>query len=83
MLPNVAMRFCTTQLKVNPVAWWVRRDLKWSHHQNVLGIRHDEPKRWGKALMEECHAQYPMVLANVTLEDVTEFWSRQPFDFGH
>ena len=40
MLPNVAMRFCTTQLKVNPVAWWVRRDLKWSHHQNVLGIRH-------------------------------------------
>ena len=80
-LPNVAQRFCTSQLKVNPVRWWLQRELGWmGRYRNILGIRYDEPKRWGKALMEECWSEYPMVHDGVTSGDVEDFWRRQPFD---
>ena len=83
MLPNVAQRFCTSQLKVNPVRWWLQRELGWEDdYRNILGIRYDEPDRWGKALMEECWSEYPMVHARVKKPDVMEFWKRQPFDLG-
>ena len=81
MLPNVAMRFCTSELKVHTVDRYVRRELDWkSRYWNVLGIRADEPKRVRKALFEECRTIYPLHAAGVTKTEVMEFWSRQPFD---
>ena len=83
MLPNVAQRFCTSQLKVNPVEWYIRREMGYEgKFRNILGIRYDEPKRWGKALMEECQAQYPMVHDGVRVADVLQFWKKQMFDLG-
>ena len=82
MLPNVAQRMCTDRLKVCPVKWWVRRELGWPDHRSVLGIRHDEPRRWKKALMTECHSLFPLVHAEVEIADVTAFWRDQPFDLG-
>ena len=83
MLPNVVMRFCTTNLKVEPVRWWVTRGLRWgTEYRSALGIRHDEPKRWGKALMEECQTFYPLVHDKISVDDVMRFWSTHPFDLG-
>lgn len=83
-LPNVKMRICTSELKVNTCKRYVRRVLRWKPRQvvDVLGIRHDEPRRWGKALFEECRLAYPLVHAGVSEGDVLDFWQIQPFDLG-
>ena len=84
MLPNVATRFCTTELKVRPVYRWVKDNHGYGtkEFRNTLGIRYDEPRRWDKAIFEECQVLYPMVHAKVTERDVLAFWGRQPFDLG-
>ena len=83
-LPSAARRICTVELKIETTNRWVRRELGWDLKETYgcLGIRYDEPKRWNKALFEECHTVYPMVLAKVTVEDVNAFWKTMPFDLG-
>ena len=82
MLPNVATRFCTSELKVRPVKRWMRdvHGFGGPQFRNALGIRYDEPRRWGRALYEECRSFYPMAMAKVTVSDVMYFWSEQEFD---
>ena len=82
MLPNITMSFCTSDLKVKPTRWFVQRDLGWTSYRSIIGIRHDEPRRWGKALMEECSSDFPMVHARVTKQQVGAWWRKQPFDLG-
>ena len=83
MLPNIAMSFCTTKLKVEPVDWFVRRELGWrERYHNVLGMRFDEPKRVEKALFEECQSEYPLYHARVVKARVNDFWRRHSFDLG-
>ena len=83
MIPNVTMRFCTSELKVSPVRWWTHRDLGWPYKfHSVLGMRYDEPKRWAKAMMEECRSVYPMALDGTIKADVERFWEASPFDLG-
>ena len=83
-LPNVVMRSCTTDLKVRTANRWARHELGWKAKDtwSVLGIRYDEPRRWKKALWDECHTVYPMVDARATVDDVFAFWSDQAFDLG-
>ena len=84
MLPNVAHRFCTYVLKVETAERWLRRDLGIDPKKvtTILGIRYDEPKRWQRALYEECKTIYPMVYDRVTVADITAFWNAQPFDLA-
>lgn len=83
MLPNISQSFCTTELKVLPVRWYVERDLEWRGElRNVLGIRSDEPKRLAKALYEECETEYPLAHAKVDKPTILRWWQRQPFDLG-
>ena len=84
MLPNIKLRKCTAELKVETALRFCRRDLglKTKQVRNVLGIRHDEPRRWEKALYEECATEYPMVHARATKADVGRFWNNHPFDLG-
>ena len=82
ILPNVALRKCTSELKVRTSERWARRVLGWKKPLDILGIRYDEPKRWRKALFEECHTEYPLVGARVTKPMVDAFWSRHSFDLG-
>ena len=82
ILPNVSMRKCTTELKINTCNRWCRRVLGWPRHRDLLGIRYDEPRRWKKALMTECRAEYPLMHAGVTETDVLDFWARSPFDLA-
>lgn len=83
-LPNIAMRFCTQELKVETGKRYLKRELGWKEKDwiELLGIRYDEPKRWQKAMAEECRVYYPLVHARVTKNDVTEFWKRQSFDLA-
>ena len=84
ILPNVALRKCTSEMKVRTVERYVARVLGWRRKdvRNVLGIRHDEPRRWQKALLEHCDSEYPMVHARASKADVMAFWSEQSFDLG-
>ena len=85
MLPNVVTRFCTSELKVDTALRWARVTLGWRSRRtrrDLIGIRYDEPRRYMKAVHEECRTAYPLVDLGATLEDVMAFWSEQPFDLG-
>ena len=84
MLPNVKTRSCTTELKVMTTRRYFTRDLGWPRKQvfNLVGYRYDEPRRWQKAMLEECELRFPMVHARVSEADVQEFWKSAPFDLG-
>ena len=84
ILPNVALRKCTSEMKVQTVERYCDRDLGWKRKdvRNILGIRHDEPRRWQKALVEHCKSEFPMVHAGVSKPDVMAFWSGRNFDLG-
>lgn len=83
MLPNVSMRFCTSELKVRAARRYTFYELGWRRMPlSVLGIRYDEPKRWEKALFEECHSEFPLVHARVDKPQVDRFWRGMPFDLG-
>ena len=62
ILPTVALRKCTSELKVRTSERWIRRVLGWKHYRDVLGIRYDEGRRWRKALMKECRSEFPLGL---------------------
>lgn len=84
ILPNAVMRKCTTELKIETMRRFCRRDLGWNplEVRSIVGIRYDEPRRWRKALMTECLTEYPMVHAQASIADVTDFWEASPFDLG-
>lgn len=84
-LPNGVMRFCTQELKIR-----VMRDFcksrGWANWTNVIGLRYDEGLRVLKAIdrsmsgKDPWRNKMPLADAKVTVRDVHEFWSRQPFD---
>ena len=85
MIPNFYKRFCTSELKVATIERYLRRELGINPKDSlaVLGIRHDEPKRWIKAMVkydEGCRTEYPFVNAEVSVNDVEEFWDNNSFD---
>ena len=84
MLPNAHKRMCTADLKVETAARFARVRLGWwrPRPHSILGIRYDEPRRWAKAIWEQCRTAYPLVLDRVTEDDVKRFWAGQPFDLG-
>ena len=84
ILPTSVLRKCTSELKVETLERYCRRDLGWKikDMRNVLGIRYDEPRRWRKALLEHCKSEYPMVHARASKADVMAFWSEHQFDLG-
>ena len=82
-LPNVVMRFCTTELKVHPMRDYMRTQTseRWT---NVIGLRRDEPSRvMGiRARSNSWDTDCPLYDAGVTVADVAAFWRAQPFDLG-
>jgi 3'-phosphoadenosine 5'-phosphosulfate sulfotransferase (PAPS reductase)/FAD synthetase len=81
-LPNPVARFCTQELKIKPVAEFMRqRGYKtWT---NVLGIRSDEAHRAsGSHHKREWANAFPLIDADVTRADVMAWWAKQPFDLG-
>lgn len=86
-LPNPLQRFCSRELKVEPIKAFCR-SLGWERWTNVIGLRHDEGLRVLKKLAENDNGGHrwksvmPLAKAKVTKADVMAFWSAQPFDLG-
>lgn len=87
-LPNPTMRLCTHYLKVKRGIAYMRDMLGYPEWVNVVGLRHDEPRRVArqKAMNEAGKERFETVLpldqAKVCRQDVSAFWKRQPFDLG-
>jgi len=81
-LPNPVARFCTSDLKIKPMAG-LMRGLGHESWANVVGLRYDDPRRVAKARAKEAEAwedAFPLYEARVTRDDVMAFWDAQPFD---
>ena len=80
-LPNTMMRFCTEQLKINTLKRWAKSIgiKEWNHY---VGIRYDEPRRYGKTSMlpKYMTVEHPLVKWKTTKKDVLDFWKEQEFD---
>jgi 3'-phosphoadenosine 5'-phosphosulfate sulfotransferase (PAPS reductase)/FAD synthetase len=84
-LPNPVMRFCTSELKIEPMrAFMLAQGYEtWT---NVVGFRRDEQGRVSRTRLRENEStepwlsQFPLYEAGVTERDVTRFWKAQPFD---
>lgn len=87
-LPNPTMRLCTHYLKVKRGIAYMRDMLGYPEWVNVVGLRHDEPRRVArqKAMNEAGKERFETILpldqARVTRQGVSAFWKRQPFDLG-
>ena len=84
LLPNPVMRHCTANLKIAAINGFMKRGLGWNPRQaiRVLGFRADEPKRWRRAIWQECNIEFPMVQAKVCKADVLAYWQAAPFDLA-
>lgn len=83
-VPNPATRICTTELKIRVVKRWLMAR-GWERWDSVLGIRADEPRRVSKlqrATGDRWENVMPLAEAGVTVQDVTQWWDRQPFQLG-
>lgn len=78
-LPNPAMRYCTTELKVRPMKHFMRA-AGYEHWTNAVGLRADEMRRVLKQLAmnenrrERWTTVMPLAPAKVRREDVLRFW---------
>jgi 3'-phosphoadenosine 5'-phosphosulfate sulfotransferase (PAPS reductase)/FAD synthetase len=77
-LPNSVMRFCTTELKIEPINKYMK-SIGIEYFETFAGIRADEPKRVAK-LRNTLHA--PLASSGVTQANVQEFWKQNNFDLA-
>ena len=70
-LPNSVMRFCTTELKIEPINKYMK-SIGIKDFETFAGIRADEPKRVAK-LRNTLHA--PLASSGVTQADVQAFFA--------
>jgi len=83
MLPNVAQRKCTYELKVKTTQRYMRRELGISKYRNMLGMRYDEPGRVMKMLREkDCLSEMPLFHYKVAKKDIIAFWQDNFFDLA-
>jgi 3'-phosphoadenosine 5'-phosphosulfate sulfotransferase (PAPS reductase)/FAD synthetase len=84
-LPNPAMRYCTTELKVRPMKHFMLAQ-GYEAWANAIGLRADEMLRVFKQIernensKERWQTVMPLATAKVRREDVLAFWRAQEFD---
>ena len=80
-LPNVVGRYCSTQLKIRSIMRYAF-SMGWKEFSPHIGIRKDESHR-KLQILQSCetfiHPVFPLIDDNITVKDVNEFWSKQPF----
>ncbi len=80
--PNAVTRFCTSELKVRVMKWFMQ-SLGYANWVNVVGLRADEPRRVAKSRVkprEPWTNILPLADAGITNRMVRAFWAEQPFD---
>lgn len=82
-LPNSVMRFCTIELKIRTMGWFMQ-SLGYDKWHNVIGLRADEPARVKRSLnnKDRWTNLTPLYEAGVTNRMVREFWREQDFDLN-
>ena len=82
MLPNLLIRFCTVELKINTAHRYAKHLLGWKQWAGAIGLRYDEPWRVAKLKGDPRNedAECPMASAGHVRADVLAFWKAQPFD---
>jgi len=83
-LPNPVTRFCTSELKIHPIARYLfslgMADTKSeAENMSMIGMRADEQRRAAKI---QDKSRIPLVTAGITKQDVGAFWRSQSFDLG-
>lgn len=81
-LPNAVTRFCTSELKVRVMKWFMQAQ-GYEHWVNVVGLRYDESHRVAKSRKpnKDCWTiALPLDDAKITNRMVRAFWAAQPFD---
>ena len=84
-LPNPAMRYCTTELKVRPMKHFMLAQ-GYTSWGNAIGLRADEMLRVFKQIernhnsRERWQTVMPLATARVRSTDVLAFWREQEFD---
>ena len=79
-LPNPIARFCTSDLKVKPMTQYMNAQ-GCEDVTSVIGLRADEPRRVAKLRADATRdIAMPLADANVTREQIINWWARQPFD---
>lgn len=79
-LPNPVARFCTSALKVEPIAAYME-SLGYTEFATAVGLRADEPRRVAK-LQGQDEKIAPLATAGITRADVLAFWADQDFDLA-
>jgi 3'-phosphoadenosine 5'-phosphosulfate sulfotransferase (PAPS reductase)/FAD synthetase len=79
-LPNIAARFCTTELKILPMKRYLTQQLGWKKWTACVGIRADEHHRAKTDSKDRWTYWYPLLDAGVSKLDVNKFWSESWFD---
>lgn len=86
-LPNPVARFCTVELKILRAVDYMR-SLGYEEHDNIVGLRADEPRRVAKVRANPSggtkgvERHVPLADAGVTKHDVAAFWQASEFDLA-
>jgi hypothetical protein len=78
-IPNQFKRFCTIEMKTKTARRYIR-SLGCEEWYYALGYRADEPHRKTHDDIKAQRSITPLEWLNVTVNDVANFWSKQPFD---
>ena len=85
ILPNVLMRFCTSDLKIKPAERFLKA-CGWTEWTNLVGVRSDEQRRVNLTPQGNSKFRwtrgYPLVDNGVDKNVVARFWEGQPFDLA-
>ncbi len=79
MLPNIAMRFCTQEMKVMASRRYLIKHMGWNLWHNARGIRADESHRATVGKDKRIINWHPLNDAGATKRDAHDFWESQPF----
>lgn len=79
-LPNTVMRFCTSELKVLTMKRYLTKECGWKKWVSAIGIRYDEVHRVKQSKDKRWENWYPLVDAEITKQEMHEFWQRQNFN---
>jgi 3'-phosphoadenosine 5'-phosphosulfate sulfotransferase (PAPS reductase)/FAD synthetase len=86
-LPNPVARFCTVELKILTMERYLK-SLGMVEWVNMVGIRADEQRRVAKIKNDPKGGRrygersMPLADANISVDDVLEFWEKSSFDLG-
>lgn len=85
VLPNVLMRFCTSELKIKTAERFLKA-IGWKEWTNLVGIRADEMRRVNYDRQGNSAGSwvrgYPLAANGIDKDVVAKFWQNQPFDLG-